>query len=78
MPYAMLSSFIDGEKMGVFMGLFNMFIVIPQIVAATSLVAIYTFLFGDSAINAMLLAGLSLAIASLSNLLIVNPEAVKD
>jgi len=55
-----------------------MFIVIPQIVAATSLVAIYTFLFGDSAINAMLLAGLSLAIASLSNLLIVNPEAVKD
>lgn len=78
MPYAMLSSFIDGEKMGVFMGLFNLFIVVPQIVAATSLVAIYTFLFGDDAINAMLLAGLSLAIASLSNLLIVNPDAVKD
>jgi len=31
MPYAMLSSTIDPDKMGVFMGLFNMFIVIPQI-----------------------------------------------
>jgi maltose/moltooligosaccharide transporter len=34
MPYAMLSSSVDETKMGLMMGLFNMFIVIPQIVAA--------------------------------------------
>ena len=34
MPYAMLSSSVDPKKMGVIMGIFNMFIVIPQIVAA--------------------------------------------
>ena len=37
MPYAMLSSTLDPNRMGVYMGIFNMFIVIPQIVAATSL-----------------------------------------
>ena len=34
MPYAMLSSSVDPKKMGLMMGLFNMFIVIPQIIAA--------------------------------------------
>ena len=33
MPYAMLSSTINPEKMGMYMGLFNMFIVLPQLVA---------------------------------------------
>ena len=34
MPYALLSSSVDPKKMGVMMGLFNMFIVLPQIAAA--------------------------------------------
>ena len=34
MPYAMLSSSVNPKKMGMMMGLFNMFIVIPQIIAA--------------------------------------------
>ncbi|MDR8390316.1 hypothetical protein NC796_04130 [Aliifodinibius sp. S!AR15-10] len=37
MPYAILSGAIPGEKMGVYMGLFNFFIVVPQIVAASIL-----------------------------------------
>ena len=78
MPYAMLSSTLDPNKMGVFMGLFNMFIVIPQIVAAVGGInfAYKTFL-GDSIINTMLLAGISLIIAGLANLLITEPEAIK-
>lgn len=77
MPYAMLSSAIDENKMGLFMGLFNMFIVIPQIVAATGgLTFIYQSIFGEAPINAMLLAGCSLIIAGLSNLLITNPSAI--
>jgi len=58
------------------MGIFNMFIVIPQIVAATSLTFMYKGLFGEEPINAMLLAGTSLAIAGISNLLITNKQAV--
>jgi maltose/moltooligosaccharide transporter len=77
MPYAMLSSSIDPKKMGVFMGLFNMFIVIPQIIAATGgLNYLYTHLFGDSAINAMLLAGTSLILGGLSTLFITNKQAI--
>ena len=78
MPYAMLSSTINPNKMGVFMGLFNMFIVIPQIVASLGGInfAYKTFL-GDSIINTMVLAGISLIIAGLTNLLITEPSAIK-
>ena len=76
MPYAMLSSTLNPKKMGVFMGIFNMFIVIPQIVAATSLTTIYRGLFGEEPINAMLLAGTSLIVAAAANFLITNKRAV--
>ena len=78
MPYAMLSSSIDPKKMGVYMGIFNMFIVIPQIIAAVGgLNLIYKVVFGEATINAMLLAGASLIIAGLSNLLITDPKAIR-
>tara|TARA_R110002050_G_scaffold221441_1_gene357236 strand:- start:206 stop:1606 length:1401 start_codon:yes stop_codon:yes gene_type:complete len=77
MPYAMLSSAIDPNKMGVFMGIFNMFIVIPQIIAATGgLNYLYQAIFGEDSINAMLLAGTSLIIGGLCNLLITNKKAI--
>ncbi|MAN05090.1 MAG: MFS transporter [Owenweeksia sp.] len=79
MPYAMLSSSIDPAKMGMYMGLFNMFIVLPQITAATGgLNFLYRTIFGESGINAMLLAGSSLIIAGLCNLLITDKKAVSD
>jgi MFS family permease len=37
MPYAILSGAVPGRKMGVYMGIFNIFIVVPQLVAATIL-----------------------------------------
>jgi maltose/moltooligosaccharide transporter len=77
MPYAMLSSAIDADKMGLFMGLFNMFIVLPQILAAVGLTWIYTTFIGEASINAMVLAGICLIIAGLSNLLITNPNAIR-
>jgi maltose/moltooligosaccharide transporter len=76
MPYAMLSSSVDPKRMGVFMGIFNMFIVVPQIVAALGGVNFMYKLLGDGTINAMLIAGFSLIIAGLCNLLIVNPDAI--
>jgi len=78
MPYAMLSSAIHAKKMGMYMGIFNMFIVIPQIIAATGgLNFLYHLIFGKEAINAMLLAGTSLIIGGLANFLITDPKVIK-
>lgn len=76
MPYAMLSSSVDPKKMGVIMGIFNMFIVIPQIIAALGGINFISGLLGEGAINAMLLAGISLIIAGLCNFLITNKNAI--
>ena len=76
MPYAMLSSSVDPKKMGVIMGIFNMFIVIPQIIAALGGINFAYKLLGNETINAMLVAGISLIIAGLSNLLITNKNAI--
>jgi maltose/moltooligosaccharide transporter len=65
MPYAMLSGGVPTEKMGTYMGIFNMFIVIPQIVAALGGINALEGFFGDSDIAPMLLAGASLSIAAL-------------
>nr|WP_321227047.1 MFS transporter [uncultured Psychroserpens sp.] len=76
MPYAMLSSSVDPKKMGMFMGIFNMFIVIPQIIAALGGINFVSGLLGEEAINAMTVAGISLIIAGLCNLLITNKQAI--
>lgn len=76
MPYAMLSSSVNPKKMGVIMGIFNMFIVIPQIIAAIGGVNFVSGLLGEQAINAMTVAGLSLIIAGLCNFLITNKKAI--
>lgn len=76
MPYAMLSSSVDPKKMGMFMGIFNMFIVIPQIIAALGGINFISGLLGEKAINAMTIAGLSLIIAGLSNFLITDKNAI--
>ncbi len=76
MPYAMLSSAVNPKKMGMMMGLFNMFIVIPQIIAALGGINFLYKLIGEAHINAMILAGLSLIIAGLGNFLITDKNAI--
>ncbi len=76
MPYAMLSSAVDPKKMGVIMGIFNMFIVIPQIIASVGGINYVSGLLGEQAINAMTVAGISLIIAGLCNLLITDKNAI--
>ena len=76
MPYAMLSSSVNPNKMGMMMGLFNMFIVIPQIIAALGGINYLYKLIGAAPINAMILAGLSLIIAALCTLLITDKKAI--
>lgn len=76
MPYAMLSSSVNPNKMGMMMGLFNMFIVFPQIIAALGGINFMYKLIGNETINAMILAGISLILAGITNLLIINKKAI--
>ena len=64
MPYAILTGSLPASKMGYFMGVFNFFIVIPQIFAAS----ILGFLVNQNAIYALLIGGISLIIAALFTL----------
>ncbi len=78
MPYAMLSSSVDPAKMGLMMGVFNMFIVIPQIIAAVGGVVFLQNLIGEESIHAMTVAGIFLFLAAISNLLITDKGAIMD
>jgi maltose/moltooligosaccharide transporter len=65
MPYAILAGSLPAQKMGVYMGIFNFFIVIPQITAAAILGWYVKHWFGGNAIYALLLGGASMIIAGL-------------
>jgi maltose/moltooligosaccharide transporter len=65
MPYAILTGSLPAEKMGTYMGIFNFFIVIPQILAASLLGFFVKKLFDGEAIYALILGGLSMIIASI-------------
>ena len=62
-PYAILANAIPATRMGIFMGIFNFFIVIPQLLAAAVLGVIVEHLFGGRPIYALPLAGLSMLAA---------------
>lgn len=67
MPYAMLSSTIVPEKMGIYMGVFNMFIVLPQIVAALGGITWLNDLFYSGEISGtMQLAGWSCLLSGIT------------
>jgi hypothetical protein len=65
MPYAMLSNAIPAQKMGFYMGVFNFFIVIPQILASLGLGSLIKSVLGDNPMNAVLLGGCSMFVAGL-------------
>jgi len=64
MPYVMLSTAVPAARMGVYMGVFNLFIVIPQIVMSLIVPRIYNNLLGGDPRNAVVLGGISLLIAA--------------
>jgi maltose/moltooligosaccharide transporter len=74
LPYAMLSQAVPARKMGVYMGIFNFFIVIPQILAASVLGILVRVLFAGASINALVLGGLFLFLAGLATLRVDDHE----
>jgi maltose/moltooligosaccharide transporter len=72
MPYSMLSGVIPADKMGVFMGIFNFFITLPQIVSALFSGPIVKHLFGGNAAYALMLGGGLMILAGILNFTIKN------
>ena len=64
MPYAILAGSISPKKMGVYMGIFNFFIVIPQIINALIGGPLVKYAYGDQAIFALVMSGVSFLIAA--------------
>lgn len=64
MPYAILAGSLPSKKMGTYMGIFNFFIVIPQILAASLLGFFTRSLFGGEAIYSLMLGGASMIVAA--------------
>ncbi|MGA7675751.1 MAG: MFS transporter [Rhizomicrobium sp.] len=65
LPYALLSDSLPAQQMGVYMGIFNFFIVIPQLVAASVLGFLLKTLFGGAPIYALVLGGVSFLLSGL-------------
>ena len=68
MPYSMLTRVLPANKMGVYMGIFNFFIVIPQILAATILGMLTKHIFHGNAILTIVVGGCSMIIAAILTL----------
>ena len=72
MPYAILSNALPAKKMGVYMGIFNFFIVIPQLVAASLLGLLVSTIFNNQPIYAFALGALSFVLAAISTLFVTD------
>jgi len=74
-PYAILAGALPAEKMGYYMGVFNFFVVIPQIIAGLVLGKITVMFLDGQAVHALALGGACMVIGGLCTLL-VKDEAV--
>ena len=66
MPYVILSTAVPPARMGVYMGVFNLFIVIPQIAMSLIVPNIFNNLLGADPRNAVVLGGVSLLVAAVT------------
>ncbi|WP_282270450.1 MFS transporter [Stenotrophomonas sp. PS02298] len=76
LPYALLSDSVPAAKMGVYMGIFNFFIVIPQLVAASALGFALRNWLGSDPIHVLVLGGCSLFVAGLFVLRVPSQQEV--
>lgn len=68
MPYAMLSSVIPPEKMGFYMGVFNFFIVIPQVLVSVAMGSVVGGVFGGDSMMAIVTGGVCMALAAVATM----------
>jgi maltose/moltooligosaccharide transporter len=75
MPYAILAGSIPSQKMGLYMGIFNFFIVLPQLIAATILGYVTRTFFEGEAVFALVLGGIVMIIAAFSMYFVDDVDA---
>ena len=68
--YAILAGALPANKMGFYMGVFNFFIVIPQILAAAILGYFVKHVFNDQSIYALLVGGIAMIIGGFMNVIV--------
>ena len=77
LPYALLSDVLPTAKMGVYMGIFNFFIVIPQLIAASVLGLLLREFFDGQGIYGLVIGGVMMILAGFTTLL-VDKQAEPD
>jgi maltose/moltooligosaccharide transporter len=77
MPYAMLANSIPAKQMGMFMGLFNMSITIPQIVNGLSGGLILTYLFGGNPLYSIMMAGVLMIFGAIATMFVSDKLDMK-
>jgi maltose/moltooligosaccharide transporter len=77
MPYAILAGALPPNKMGFYMGVFNFFIVIPQILAAAILGFFVKNFFNEQGIYALVIGGISMIIAGILNFIVKDNDVKK-
>jgi len=77
MPYAMLAGALPANKMGYYMGVFNFFIVIPQIVAATVLGFLTHHLFQGNTLYVLVLGGAGMILGGLLTLRVDDADDIR-
>jgi maltose/moltooligosaccharide transporter len=74
LPLAILSSALPAHKMGVYMGIYNLFLVIPQILASSILALLLHYFFDGQPIYALVCAGVFWILAALATALVEDPQ----
>jgi maltose/moltooligosaccharide transporter len=75
MPYAILSTAVPHRKMGVYMGMFNLFVVIPQILASAILGMLVRTVFQGQAIYAIALGGVAMILSGVLMMLVKDSKS---
>jgi maltose/moltooligosaccharide transporter len=73
-PYLMVASMVPAKRTGVYMGILNMMIVVPMLVETVTFGWIFTHLLDSKATNAMIVAGVLLAIGAVAMLWVNDPD----
>lgn len=74
LPYAILAGALPPARMGFYMGVFNFFIVIPQLIASVVLGYVIKDLFHEEAIYALVIGGISMVIGGILNFIVVDKD----
>ena len=78
MPYAILAGALPANRMGYYMGLFNFFVVIPQIIAGIVLGAMLKHFFDNQSVKVLMLGGVCMVVGGLFTLMVKDDAIVNN